>query len=408
MQVYKAFFKVIRQHKLSLVIYVGVTLFMLIVLVQSTGNDTKKVTQDKYSLYVVDNDHSEISEALYQYLDSVHTLKKDSLTENQINDLMYYQHIAEYIEIPEGFGDSFMELVNESRETGYAGNDEAEDSAAADITKLLKVVYDEALPRGIFVNMQMNEYLNGILSYMRMGDSIDEASEKTAKALDSSAFVTIQKKDVQPAVRTYTAFLFLPFGILSIIFSQILPVIVSFNEKEKKNRTAVSSTSLSSRNISLVAGTVTVALVVIVVLIAGATMAEGKKYLFSEMWWLTVLNVVVYAVSITMLLSMISSLPISIEKKSSVNTSAYITNIIGLSFSFLGGTFVDLEILGDKVGRIGRFLPNYWYSVATRRIWYEGAGFSQVIECYGLQLIFGITCLAIGLAFTRYFGNKAE
>ena len=156
------------------------------------------------------------------------------------------------------------------------------------------------------------------------------------------------------------------------------------------------------RNVALVAGTITIAMIVIVLLIAVATCSEGTKYLFTDKWWLSVINVVIYAITITMLLSMVTSLPLGINKEGSVNTSAFITNIIGLTFSFLGGTFVGLDIMGDKVARIGQFLPNYWYSIATKRIWYEGAGIGDVLGCYGIQLVFGFTCLAIGLAFTRF------
>ena len=394
MQVYKSFFKVLRHYKISIVMYTVITLVMLIALVMSNSSESKEVTLSKYPIVVVDNDHSEVSEALYAYLDSAHYVEKKELTEDQIKDLMYYWHIAEYIEIPEGFGENFKELID--------------NKDAVDAGSLLKCVYDESLPRGIFINMQINEYLNGIRGYMSSGFSINEADERTRASLDSTQYVEMLQREVQPATKSYKAFLFLPYGILSIIFSQLIPVITSFNGKEKKNRTAISATSMVKRNIALIAGTITIAMIVIVLLVIVATLSEGTTYLFTEKWWLSVLNVIVYAVTITLLLSMITSLPLGINKKSSANTAAFITNIIGLSFSFLGGTFVDLEIMGDKVAKIGQFLPNYWYSIATRRIWNEGGGIGDVIGCFGLQMVFGITCLAIGLAFTRFYKDTSR
>jgi ABC-type multidrug transport system permease subunit len=79
---------------------------------------------------------------------------------------------------------------------------------------------------------------------------------------------------------------------------------------------------------------------------------------------------------------------------------------LGSSFAFLGGTFVPLDILGDKVAAIGRFTPNYWCSTALTKIWNEGAGLSDVIGSFGLELLFGVACLSIGLGFTRFFGEK--
>ena len=394
MQVYKSFFKVLRHYKLSFVIYTGITLAMLFALVMSNSSDSKEVTLSKYPIVVVDNDHSEVSEMLYAYLDSAHYVEKKELTEDQIKDLMYYWHIAEYIEIPDGFGENFKELID--------------NKDAVDAGSLLKCVYDESLPRGIFINMQINEYLNGIRGYMSSGFSINEADERTRASLDSTQYVEMLQKEVQPARKSYTAFLFLPYGILSIIFSQLLPVITSFNGKEKKNRTAISSTSMINRNVALVAGTITISLLVVALLVTVATFSEGTKYLFTKMWWMSVLNAFVYMVTVTMMLSMISSLPIGLNQKGSANTSAFITNIIGLAFSFLGGTFVGLEIMGDGVAKIGRFIPNYWYSIATKRIWYEGAGLTDLFDCFGLQLVFGITCLAIGLAFTRFYKDTSR
>ena len=394
MQVYKSFFKVLRHYKLSFVIYTAITLVMLIALVMSNSSDSKEVTLSKYPIVVVDNDHSEVSEVLYAYLDSAHYVEKKELTEDQIKDLMYYWHIAEYIEIPDGFGENFKELID--------------NKDAVDAGSLLKCVYDESLPRGIFINMQINEYLNGIRGYMSSGFSINEADERTRASLDSTQYVEMLQKEVQPARKSYTAFLFLPYGILSIIFSQLLPVITSFNGKEKKNRTAISSTSMINRNVALVAGTITISLLVVALLVTVATFSEGTKYLFTKMWWMSVLNAFVYMVTVTMMLSMISSLPIGLNQKGSANTSAFITNIIGLAFSFLGGTFVGLEIMGDGVAKIGRFIPNYWYSIATKRIWYEGAGLTDLFDCFGLQLVFGITCLAIGLAFTRFYKDTSR
>ena len=110
---------------------------------------------------------------------------------------------------------------------------------------------------------------------------------------------------------------------------------------------------------------------------------------------------------IGMLLSMLTSLPLGIgNSKGSANTTSFVTNILGLGFAFLGGTFVDLTVMGDTVAKVGRFTPNYWYSVASREIWVNNAGLSQVIQDFGITLLYGLVCLSIGLAFTKYFSDR--
>ena len=396
MHIYKTFFKVVRQHRTSIIMYTCIIIFMLFAMAGGESNEDNSVTLARYSLLVVDNDHSEVSEALVSYLGKIHTLKENTYTEDQIKSQLYYQRIAEYIVIPEGFGDAFLKVSKMN----------AADANSSEFTALLDATYDDSMPRGLFVNMQINDYLNSLADYIQMGKSLKDASLKAEEALDISDVVTKQKVEIDECEAVCTSFRFLPYGILSIIFSGVLSVIISFNEKEKKNRTKVSSIKMTSRNIALIMGTITVAVLVTTILVAVTTIVKAKDFAFTEAWWLSALNAYVYSAGVTMLLSMITSLPLGIGKTGTANTAAYVTNIIGLAFAFLGGTFVDLSILGDKVAVVGRFIPNYWYSVANHKIWYEGAGLTDLLGCFGFQLLFGLVCLSIGLVFTKYFGNK--
>ena len=63
MLVYKTFFKVMKQYKLSLIMYSAIVAFMLIVLVnaETSGSNELVVADTKYTLLVVDNDQSDIS-----------------------------------------------------------------------------------------------------------------------------------------------------------------------------------------------------------------------------------------------------------------------------------------------------------------------------------------------------------
>ena len=388
MHILKSFFKVVNYYKVGIIIYAVIVMVMLVALTGTGSGNTDKMFQKKYTLYIVDNDKSAVSEAFIGYMTEKHYRKEGDLSDDQIRDLLYYQHISEYIVIPEGFGEAFLNTKDEP-------------------LSLIETMYDDSLPWGIFINMQMNEYLNGIRDYMNSGLSLEDADLKVKEATDIESFVTLKEKEASPMEGPYTAFQFLPFGILSIIFSGVMPVILSFNDKEKKNRTMVSKLPMTVRNVMLILGAAILSVFVTAALVALATFG-GPEYVFTREWWLSALNAFIYTISITFLLSMLTSLPLGLGKKGGANSTAFITNIIGLSFAFLGGTFVDLTILGDKVNAIGRFIPNYWYSVAARKIWYDGAGLQDIMYCFGLELLFGAVCLSIGLVFTKFFGEKAQ
>lgn len=400
MQIYKTFFKVMKKYKISIALYTAIIVFMLVAITAATSPDSETVEDNRYTILVVDNDQSEISKELVNFLGTKHILKEGTYTDEQIKDLLYYLNIKEYIVIPKGFGDKFTDLVNNQK---AAENVSASDSDIAE--SLLESTYDEAMPYAVFINLQINQYLNAVKDYMASGTTLKDASAKCSEAMDSTKYVSMQKKEVLTTQKVYTTFQFLPFGILTIIFSGALPVVMSFNDSEKKNRMIISSHKITSRNVALVLGTTTLSLVVTAILITISSI-RNSEYAFTDSWWLAIANTILYTISITMLLSMITSLPIGSNNKETNNSNSFITCIIGLAFSFLGGTFVDITILGDKVAKVGRFIPNYWYSVGCRRIWYEGAGLDDVLGCFGMQLLFGFVCLSIGLCFTKFFGDR--
>ena len=394
MQIYKTFFRVTKQHKVGILLYLGIIIFMLLSMTDNPSESIGTVTSKKYTVLIEDEDNSEVSKMLVTYLGTKHDLKTEKFTDDQIKTMLYYERISDYIVIPKGFGNAFENAIK-------SGNQN-------DMSALLESTYDEALPRGIFINMQINEYLNAVADYTNLGYSLKESSAKAESSLDITRFVSMQDQNIDSVSGIYSSFVFLPFGIITIIFSGVLPVVISFNESEKKNRTVISSTKLTTRNVALVLGTLTIAAIVTTVLVTIATFKNSSEFMFTHEWWLSTINAFVYTSVVAMLISMITSLPLGIDKQGTANTSAFLTVIISLSFAFLGGTFVPLSILGDGIAVVGRFIPNYWYSTAANKIWYESASLADLIPCFGFQLLFGLVCLSIGLVFTKFFGSKGK
>jgi len=390
MKVYSTFFRIFKRHAVGTIMYlILVTVLACTNMISTKNGSGKELIKSRYSICVVNEDDSEISERLYEYIEKNHDIKKGDYTEEQMKDLLHYQGIYDYIIIPKGFGEAF-----ENMEKGEQ------------VSKLLVSVYDEALPAGVFINMQINQFLDGVKNYCELGMSLDEACDRSEKSLDIKGYVSINESEESENYVPYIGFVELPFGLLAAIFTGVIPVILCFEKQECKNRMEVSFTSSVSANLSILGGCITIAACVMGVLILAVSLYTDKSQLFTQMWWLSVLNVVVYTISVTMMLAMVRGLPLKVGERSSSSVSMMITTLIGLAFAFIGGTFVDLSILGDGVKKVGRFIPNYWYSVATKRIWYENAGFSEVAECFGFQLLFGVMFLAVGLAFAGYFRDN--
>ena len=404
MSLYKAFFKILRSNWVSILIYVGITVGIIVLLsgIYKKKQDQKAVL-DSYDIYVSDEDGSEVSKALVNYLSKIHKVSKEKMSDEVITDNMYYEQIVSWIRIPAGFGETFLR-------TGE--------------NKVVNT-YDDSMPVGMSITLQAENYLESLRGYILQGDSVSVAAEKSEKALDIANYVSIRPGGAEGNGGLKGAFTYIPFGILSILIAGIFPVIAGFNQGEKKNRIQVSSMTPGRRMkwILLAAATFAVAVMAVLVVIAslmgssdisavntpgnpgGIESNESTSVamgIFSNAWWLSVLNTLVFTTVVCMMISMFANVPVFAKAPAGV-----FSNIVGLGFCFLGGTFVPLSILGDGVKKVSRFLPNYWYSTAVDRI-FSGGGFADIWECFVLQLVFGLACLFIGLAAARITAEQKQ
>ena len=401
MSLYKAFFKIVRKNWVSIVIFFGITLGIIALLsgIYKQKADEKAV-MDSYSIYVEDEDQSEASKALVTYLSKVHSVYSEKLTEDGIRDNLYYEQIVSCIRIPKGFGETFL----------TTGENQVVNT------------YDDSMPVGISISLQIDNFLESMRSYVLSGDSVGDAAAKATESLDVAKYVTIRADERASNGGLRGAFNYLPFGILSVLITGIFPVVAGFNQGEKKNRIQVSAMAPGKRTTWILAASATFAAAVLVILVVVATISGGSGIsggnmpgsgtdasaasrtmeVFTETWWLAVLNAFVFSAVVAMLISMLANVPFFAKAPATV-----FSTIVGLGFCFLGGTFVPLSVLGDSVKAVGRFLPTYWYSVANDRI-FTGGNISDLWECFALQLVFGFACLFIGLAAARISAERKQ
>lgn len=401
MSLYKAFFKIVKKNLLSILIYSGITVGVILLLsgLYRKKQDEKAIL-DSYNIYVDDMDQTETSKALVKYLGKIHSISSEKMSDEVIRDNMYYEQIICYIRIPQGFEKTFLST----------GENKVENT------------YDDSMPVGISVSLQMDNFLNSLRGYVTTGMSVDDAAKKSEESLDITKYVSIQKSEKLGNGGMKGAFNYMPFGLLSILITGIFPVVAKFNEGEKKNRMQVSSMSPGKRTLWVMIGAATFAVLILAALVlfssvmgttdvgsstvpgaaSGTASADNTIGVFSGIWWYSVLNALIYTSVVAMMISMFANVPAFAKAPAGV-----FSNIIGLSFCFLGGTFVPLEVMGDTVKKIGQFLPNYWYSVAVERI-YNGKGMADLWDCFVLQLVFGLACLFIGLAAAKLSAERKQ
>ncbi|MCR4717227.1 MAG: ABC transporter permease [Lachnospiraceae bacterium] len=378
MQVFKAFMKIVKSNKAGIILYFSICVLMTIMVASQYKDDNAAggFSSLGASIIVNDSDKSELSKAVVKYLKSIHDVTEKKYSDDDVKDLIYSDYYIAYVDIPEGFMDKHM-------------TDEALE---------IDTVIDTSRAAGNYVSLQLSSYIDGILRFENAGFSLEEAVKNTNEAVDTDSFIDLKETDSNEKTsnsKTYSLFLFLPYAIMSIILWCLLPAVLRFNVKDVKDRTIVSSISTSSRNIALFGGSALVSLIVYIGLVVFVSIFL-KGDIFSTKWLLSIINMFIFTMVTGCMLIFIASFPTT----SVLKAKDIIVNIIGLGFSFLGGIFVPLEVLGDGVKSVGKFLPTYWYAISLEKI-ESGAELADLTESFGMEALFGVVCLAAGLAISK-------
>ena len=380
MIVFKTFFKVLKKYKVSLLMYLGISIGIITILSSFGSKGNTAYYSVSQQIVVKNNDNSEVSKGLIEYLSTINGIKSaDDYSDDQITDMMYYTRISNSLVIPAGFGEEFLK-------TGEIGNLKIESTKNA------------GARMGYSSETEIDSYLNLLSGYLQGGFDLAEAHKYTVESLSDKSAVSVVADVKVEDDKIFTVFTMLPYGILTMLLSAVLPVILRFGSALIRKRSGISSMPNSKRQIMLALASAIVTVFIVMILIGLASGLSGEA--FSGRWWLIVANFLVLSLTVVMLMVAISNLGLKPESVPGI------TNVIGLSFSFLGGIFVPLEFIGSGAKIIGQFLPTYWYSEALTRI-KTGGGFSEILNCLLIQLLFGVMVMGVGLLAGKHFEKRA-
>ena len=77
MQVFKAFFKLVRKYKVGIFLYFGLCALMTVLVASQYDSDDKESSfaNNSYTLIVKDNDNTKLSKAVVDYLKTQHDVE---------------------------------------------------------------------------------------------------------------------------------------------------------------------------------------------------------------------------------------------------------------------------------------------------------------------------------------------
>lgn len=375
MNILKVFAKLVRNNIPSVIIFLVITIIMISGRMMGL-TDTNTFERRSYNIVVDNYDDSEIANSLVEFLGERHTIENFD-SDELVQESLYMEMVAAHVVIPEGFGESFM------------NNGELS----------ISTTIDSAVPVGAYVTNDIDSYLGSVKAYMEKGLSFDEASSRAVSIInDDSGITVLTKASTTEDSRPAQAFISIPFGIITLIIGALTPVIVVFSRKEVNARSNVSPVPASKVSLWITLGCVIFAIASSVLgIILG--LIYGGVDLFTGTGALLSVNILVFTISIALMLPLIA------QFATSSTSQSVLMNVIGLSMCFLGGVFVPLSIMSEGVKRAGAFLPTYWYVTAVNKI-VAGATFGDILPNLGIQILFGLAMLGVGLLVKQMNDKK--
>lgn len=380
MQVFKAYFKIIRHNLTGTIIYFFVFLLVSVLLTLS-GNKVPQQEEFKQSsarITIVNEDQpSAMVNGLIALLGKQYEII-DIASAEAIQEALFYREIEYALRIPAGFADAFylpqpLQLDSNQVPDSYIGT---------------------------YVDLSINQYLNTLRLYGNYDSAQQEAQIQLVSAM-MEQHTPVMLKEQQPVVQKDILFRYVnntSYIILAAILFCITSFMIQFNEPEIRKRTDCSPRRRWTIDLTILAANGTVAGIVLLVLILlAAILCNGAIFSVKGLLYIAVMAAYAF-----MCIALAFMLSILLQKKTILTA---IVTTLSLGFSFLGGTFVPLELLSEQVHLIGSFVPSFWFTIACENIAsvmeITISELQPMLKGIALILCFGLAFLSLGLLFAN-------
>src|SRR6056297_3788267 len=383
MQVFKAYFKIVKKNLPMLIMYL--VIFLSVVIGITASNRTQEMvgfTARKSDLALINEDEgTALVKGLLSYIQQNANLVDVEEDEEALKDALFYEKIDYILRIPEGFSQGFM-----------AGKD-----VQLDQTKGI----DQTA--GIQLEMLVNRFLNTAALYAKHGNNLtqSEVIEKTMQDLSTETPVETKTFDSSLSDPVLIAFFFnySAYSTIIILIFGISTFMLVFNKGLIKQRTMCSPLSNSQIVFQRMLGDFCLAVVIWLFTSICALFLHGKE-LFSANGALWFLNLFIFSIVCLSISFLIGSL---LKRKNSLSAVA---NTVGLGTSFLCGAFVPQNMLGEGVLSVARFIPTYWFVRGNNLIaelkTFNSETLSPVLITFVIQIGFFMAITAVSLVINKH------
>lgn len=346
MQVYKAFFKIIKKNISQLSIYLVLCIVFSIMFsnLSTSSNDTDFETTKTNIAFINNDENSKIISGFEEYLKNNTNIVNVGSTKEELQDALFFKEVEYIVIIPKGFTDEILK-----------GNKNI------DVERTI-------IPNsrsGIYLDNLINRYFNSIKIYASTLSNVSQSQivSYVQKDLSHKSSVKIQtyKDVISNDFGCSIYYNFFAYSILAILILGVCSVMINFNKIDIKRRNIASAMSLKNFNFQIALGNITYSIGVWLIMII-ISFIMYKDYMFTINGALFLLNSFVFTLSALSISLLASSF---ITNQNAMSAAA---NIITLGTCFISGVFVSQNFLGKTVLSIAKFNPVYWYIKANDSI----------------------------------------
>lgn len=355
MNIFKNYFKIVKKHKFSILLYTIIFLSISIFFINSNSSNTDtNYSEVKNKVYVEDKSNSQISKALVDYIRKKEKIVSDLDKEN-LDDELFYRSIDAIVTIPEDFENTKEIIYKSSPKSMYS----------------------------FLVKQRVNEFIDKVYKYNDNSYELEDSIKYANSDLDKT--IKVQKiNDMKQASgdesnsRFY--FNFMSYPLLSQILLVVTLVMSSYYKETVNKRQRVSAESEKKTNLILTLGHLVFGIIFWLLYII-ICIVLVKDFKFNQVFLLAAFNSFIFMVTSVTLSMLIGKL------FQDSNSLSVVINILVLGSSFLSGVFVPMEFLGEATLKIARIFPNYYY-VLNNSLIDQGKNISELMPNIFIMLGF--------------------
>ena len=377
MSIFKAFLKVLKSCKGTVILY-SVILVFFAAFNMKAGDNTSNFVAEKPDIFIQNYDKMEgITASLVHYLEENANIISLKDNENAIKDAIFYRDVNYVIMIPENFRQDFLEHKNPVIEVQGTGD------------------YLASLSE-----MYLERYLKFANIYNDTFTSEEEIIKNIEKTLDQKIDIQVTSKlDTDHLAEVASYYNFANYSIMAGCVFVICMVLYSFGREEIRKRTIISSMDYKKYNRKLLLSNALFACLLWAFYVLVSFILFGSS-IFTMHILFYMLNSFIFTLCALSIAFLIGNL---IHNREAING---IVNVIALGSSFLCGAFVPVEYLPKFVLNIAHILPSYWYINTNERLKtmevFSLESLEPILMNMGVLLLFIIFFVIV----TNFISNK--